>query len=99
MKASNAELEVLAKIIELQPTTAVQVGPYFKKWDQATVTTMIRRLTDKGMLSSAKSPKGRAFMYSATAKGKAEGKAALKNIVKLFFGGDFEAAAKACGKK
>ncbi len=86
-----AELEVLACVKRLGPTTARQVRETmlpFRPMAHGSVVTLLTRLEEKNLVTRTKGPVGKAFLYSVT---EAAGKAyrnALHRFLHRVFGGD-----------
>lgn len=64
VKLTNAEWSLMECLWEQSPRTAMQAVDYMKKsvgWAKSTTLTMLRRMTDKGLIDCDKSGKTRFY--------------------------------------
>ena len=86
-----AELEVLACVTRLGPTTARQVREAmlpFRPMAHGSVVTLLTRLEEKNLVTKTKGPVGKAFLYSVTETAGKVYRNALHRFLHRVFGGD-----------
>ncbi len=89
--ASNAEMEVLAALLESGAATAVELHAALAgthPWSYSTVVTLLRRLEAKGLARHEAQPGRRAFLYRPTSRAPHSPRAALKELLRRAFGGN-----------
>ncbi len=86
-----AELEVLACVKRLGPTTARQVRETmlpFRPMAHGSVVTLLTRLEEKKLVTKVKGPVGKAFVYCVTETAGMVYRNALHRFLHRVFGGD-----------
>jgi BlaI family penicillinase repressor len=87
----DAELEVMACLWKHGALSARQVreamGAY-RPMTHAAVSTLLKRLQDKGMATREKGPVGKAFLFRAATPPKGAYRRIVANLMERVFGGD-----------
>lgn len=87
----DAELEVLACLWNRGPATAAEVRAAlaeFRPMAHGSVLTLLKRLSEKGLVSRAKADKGKAFIYRATRRPQPVYRRIVDQLTQRIFGGD-----------
>lgn len=86
----DAELELLASLSRLGDATVrdlqAELAP-FRPMAAGSVITLLNRLESKGMVRRRKGETGKAFIYSATARGQRATKPAVRALLDRVFAG------------
>jgi len=86
----DAELEVLACLWKLGPLTARSIREQmagYRPMTHAAVSTLLKRLGDKGMVAREKGPVGKAFLYRATTEPRKTYRRIVNDLVERIFSG------------
>ena len=90
MKIPAAELELLAVLNQRGQATARDLREALEQtrpMAHGSVVTLLTRLEAKGLVTKRKADEGKAFVYSATAKGRQSHKPLLRNLLDRVFAG------------
>ena len=89
MQIPDAELDVVAVLWKQGPATAMEIRERLakrRKLSHASVSTLLRRLEDKGLVQHQKGSQGKAFVFRAT-KPAATRKQLMKDFLDRVFDG------------
>ena len=87
----NAELEVLACLWQKGEATAAQIRDHlaeYRPMAHGSVLTLLKRLAAKRLVTRQKAPKGKAFVFRATARPAAMHRRILDDLADRVFGGN-----------
>lgn len=87
----DAELEVLSSLWNLGGGTAAQVRELmseFRPMAHGSVLTLLKRLSDKGLVTREKSGQGKAYKYKATVSRDVGYRRLASRLTQRVFGGD-----------
>ena len=87
----EAELEVLAGIRQLEETTAAELRKWlepFRPMSHASVSTLLRRLSEKGLVRRRKADTGKAYIYSPVGDPAAPLGREVGRVLRRLFAGD-----------
>jgi predicted transcriptional regulator len=87
----EAELEVLACLLRQGPATAAQIRQSlasFRPLTHGSVLTLLKRLSERGLVTREKSGQGKAFAYRPTRRSSPSFRKVLKRLMERVFGGD-----------
>jgi predicted transcriptional regulator len=90
-KASDAEMTVLAALLERREATAADLHNQFSErrgWAHSTVVTFLRRLEAKGLVTHTRPRGQRAFLYRPTAKARSTRHRVIRDVLDRVFGGN-----------
>ncbi len=87
----NAELEVMACLWRHGNATAAQIRDdvsRFRPMAHGSVLTLLKRLTERGLVAREKGPSGKAFVYRPTRRPEPTYRRLLQNLTDRVFGGN-----------